>query len=164
MVKGKLTRRALRSAPTAEMSRAERASARASKKVAPNTASAADQATANSASGTLPVRKKGSDKIGKPSVDTEIISVHSSSLLVNSFFFLGREPVTNSPSPSKKSRKHLQGVIPTSDEEPQGNITATNEGGWSDDSSLCGFIVDDNASLEIMTDLGNEYLSSGETL
>ncbi|KAF8582502.1 hypothetical protein K439DRAFT_1618205 [Ramaria rubella] len=40
---------------------------------------------------------------------------------------------------------------------------ATNKGGWSDDSSLCGFIVDDNASLEIMTDSGNEYLSSGET-
>ncbi|KAF8578044.1 hypothetical protein K439DRAFT_1621633 [Ramaria rubella] len=41
---------------------------------------------------------------------------------------------------------------------------ATNEGGWSDDSSLCGFIVDDDASLEMMTDSGNEYLSSGETL
>ncbi|KAF8580854.1 hypothetical protein K439DRAFT_1619516 [Ramaria rubella] len=41
---------------------------------------------------------------------------------------------------------------------------ATNEGGWSDDLSLCGFIVDDDASLEMMTDSGNEYLSSGETL
>ncbi|KAF8582437.1 hypothetical protein K439DRAFT_1618253 [Ramaria rubella] len=219
MVKGKLTRCALQSAPTAEMSRAERASTCASKKVAPNTASTADQATANSTSGTLPVRKKGSDKIGKPSVDTEIISVHSSSPLVNSFFFWAgmltsrhhdkracdkqqlssavgilygffwvslmfftrvrrtkREhtlsPVVKQedgieedhPSPSKKSRKHLQGVIPTSNEEPQGNIMATNEGGWSDDLSSCGFIVDDDAFLEIMTDSGNKYVSSGGTL
>ncbi|KAF8577442.1 hypothetical protein K439DRAFT_1622094 [Ramaria rubella] len=66
------------------------------------------------------------------------------------------------PPPSKKSKKQLQGIIPTSDEEPDRDITAANEGGWSDGSSLSGFIVDDDASLEMITDSGNEAVLSGE--
>ncbi|KAF8573217.1 hypothetical protein K439DRAFT_1625225 [Ramaria rubella] len=68
------------------------------------------------------------------------------------------------PPPSKKSKKQLQGIIPTSDEEPDRDINAANEGGWSDGSSLSGFIVDDDASLEMMTDSGNEAALSGEVL
>ncbi|KAF8574751.1 hypothetical protein K439DRAFT_1624096 [Ramaria rubella] len=158
--------------------------------------------------------KKGT---GKPSADTEIISVHSSSPFVDLDFVLrqstdiykegslsqiahlnGRHslgmfsshvsrfsmgtrslkrehtlsPVVKkeddveeeNPPPSKKSKKQLQGIIPTSDEEPDRDITAANEGGWSDGSSLSGFIVDDDASLEMMTDSGNEAVSSGEVL
>ncbi|KAF8589281.1 hypothetical protein K439DRAFT_1612869 [Ramaria rubella] len=158
--------------------------------------------------------KKGT---GKPSADTEIISVHSSSLFVDLHFVLRQctdickegslsqiahlnsrhslgifsshvshfsmgtrslkrectlSPVVKkednvekeNPPPSKKSKKQLQGIIPTSDEEPDRDITAANEGGWSDGSSLSGFIVDDDASLEMMTDSGNEAVSSGEVL
>ncbi|KAF8582108.1 hypothetical protein K439DRAFT_1618501 [Ramaria rubella] len=168
---------------------------------------------------TLPAKtsrgvKKGT---GKPSADTEIISVHSSSPFVDLDFVLRQctdickegslsqiahlnsrhslgmfsshvsrfsmgtrslkrehtlSPVVKkeddveeeNPPPSKKSKKQLQGIIPTSDEEPDRDITAANEGGWSNGSSLSGFIVDDDASLEMMTDSGNEAVSSGEVL
>ncbi|KAF8591235.1 hypothetical protein K439DRAFT_1611250 [Ramaria rubella] len=68
------------------------------------------------------------------------------------------------PPPSKKSKKQLQGIIPTSDEEPDRDVTVANEGGWSDSSSLSGFIVDNDASLEMMTDSGSEAVLSGEVL
>ncbi|KAF8582877.1 hypothetical protein K439DRAFT_1617919 [Ramaria rubella] len=186
MAKGIPTKHAPRPTPSATTSRAQRATAHAGKK------SITD-------AGALPTKKNHSvkkKKNGKPSADTEIISVHSSSPFVESSFFLRqctdvwgqREPVANrprslkrertpslvvkqeddvkedNPSPSKKSKKQLQGIIPMSDEETIREIAAANEGGWSDGSSLSGFIVDDDVSLEVMTDSGNEAVSSGEVL
>ncbi|KAF8585209.1 hypothetical protein K439DRAFT_1616154 [Ramaria rubella] len=208
MAKGIPTKRASRPTPSANASRAQRATAHAGKK------SITERGSATSPAKTSCGVKKGT---GKPSADTEIISVHSSSPFVDLDFVLrqgtdickegslsqiahlnGRHslgmfsshvsrfsmgtrslkrehtlsPVVKkeddveeeNPPPSKKSKKQLQGIIPTSDEEPDRDITAANEGGWSDGSSLSGFIVDDDASLEMMTDSGNEAVSSGEVL
>ncbi|KAF8576749.1 hypothetical protein K439DRAFT_1622603 [Ramaria rubella] len=219
MAKGIPTKRALQPTPSANTSRAQRATAHAGKKSITETGSAS--VTADSRCHAYHARrllscgvKKGT---GKSSADTEIISVHSSSPFVDLDFVLrqctdickegslsqiahlnGRHslgmfsshvsrfsmgtrslkrehtlsPVVKkeddveeeNPPPSKKSKKQLQGIIPTSDEEPDRDITAANEGGWSDGSSLSGFIVDDDASLEMMTDSGNEAVSSGEVL
>ncbi|KAF8582496.1 hypothetical protein K439DRAFT_1618199 [Ramaria rubella] len=188
MAKGIPTKCASRPTPSANASRAQRATAHAGKKSITETGSrlllltrgvvpiavplAKSSLLCNSTSPAKTSRgvKKGT---GKPSADTEIISVHSSSPFVDLDFVLrqgtdickeGQIAHLNVPPPSKKSKKQLQGIIPTSDEEPDRDITAANEGGWSDGSSLSGFIVDDDASLEMMTDSGNEAVSSGEVL
>ncbi|KAF8574293.1 hypothetical protein K439DRAFT_1624431 [Ramaria rubella] len=177
MAKGIPTKRAPQPTPSATTSRAQRATAHAGKKSITD----AESATVVADSSASPTKKNG---------------IHSSSLFVESSFFLRqctdvwgpREPVANrtrslkrertpslvvkqeddveedNPSPSKKSKKQLQGIIPTSDEEPVREIAAANEGGWSDGSSLSGFIVDNDVSLEVMTDSGNEAVSSGEVL
>ncbi|KAF8573895.1 hypothetical protein K439DRAFT_1624740 [Ramaria rubella] len=59
----------------------------------------------------------------------------------------------DSPSPQKKHRKHLNGVIPTSEEEvSEPEDASKSQGGWSDGSSLSGFIVNDNDPVEMRTD------------
>ncbi|KAF8573131.1 hypothetical protein K439DRAFT_1625289 [Ramaria rubella] len=65
----------------------------------------------------------------------------------------------DSPSPQKKDRKHLNGVIPTSEEEVSepGDVSKI-QGGWSDGSSLSGFIVNDNDPVEMRTDSRDSFL------
>ncbi|KAF8572913.1 hypothetical protein K439DRAFT_1625445 [Ramaria rubella] len=63
------------------------------------------------------------------------------------------------PSPQKKHRKHLNGVIPTSEEEvSEPGDASKSQGGWSDGSSLSGFIVNDDDPIEMRTDSRDSFL------
>ncbi|KAF8580028.1 hypothetical protein K439DRAFT_1620097 [Ramaria rubella] len=65
----------------------------------------------------------------------------------------------DSPSLQKKHRQHLNGVIPTSEEEvSEPGDASKSQGGWSDGSSLSGFIVNDDDPIEMRTDSRDSFL------
>ncbi|KAF8573002.1 hypothetical protein K439DRAFT_1625370 [Ramaria rubella] len=123
---------------------------------------------------TPPVTPQQKRNTKGPPSDAEVISVHTELVpLPRSFghhkvtmaLFFSFFPVVRSdselpkPSPQKKHRKHLSGVIPTSEEEvSEPGDASKSQGGWSDGSSLSGFIVNDNDPVEMRTDSGDSFL------
>ncbi|KAF8577227.1 hypothetical protein K439DRAFT_1622260 [Ramaria rubella] len=92
---------------------------------------------------------------GSPS-DAEVISMHTELVPLQVVRSDGELP---KPSPQKKHRKHLNGVIPTSEEEvSEPGDASKSQGGWSDGSSLSGFIVNDDDPIEMRTDSGDSFL------
>ncbi|KAF8582974.1 hypothetical protein K439DRAFT_1617882 [Ramaria rubella] len=116
---------------------------------------------------TPPVTPQQKRNTKGPPSDAEVISVHteSDSELPKGIKWehvspgLPEDHQEDSPSLQKKHRKHLNGVIPTSEEEvSEPGDASKSQGGWSDGSSLSGFIVNDDDPEEMRTDSGDSFL------
>ncbi|KAF8573328.1 hypothetical protein K439DRAFT_1625156 [Ramaria rubella] len=103
-------------------------------------------------------QKKRNTK-GPPS-DAEVISVHTELVPLQGRLVTAKsDSKLPKPSPQKKHRKHLNGVIPMSEEEvSEPGDASKSQGGWSDGSSLSGFIVNDDDPVEVRTDSGDSFL------